>query len=77
MSSCNWKHKLNEYNGNVVATAVYASQAWLPSNGNLSEIENAQCTASKWILSWKLDYQKRTVPLHILTLVLYVQIMFC
>ena len=42
-----------------------------------SMVENVQRPASKWILSWKLDYQNRTVPLHILTLVLYVQIMFC
>ena len=72
-SNCNWRIKLNVYAGYVVQIAVYASQTWLPNNGNLTEFEKVQQHATKWIVGSDLSYRNRLIKLHILPLSLYVE----
>ena len=41
-SSCESKVKLNAHSGYIVPIAVYLSETWLPSRGNLHEFEKVQ-----------------------------------
>ena len=73
-STCSQATKLNAYIGYVVQVATYASQAWMPSRTNMTDLEKVQKLATKWSLCSNESYKERLTNLKLLPLCLYIEL---